>query len=51
MNRAKFNKNDTELIKLIDDGFIKINTHPELDLAIYNYTATCQFKKNGISIL
>ena len=30
---------------LIDDGYISVNKHPELDLFIYNYTPKTQFDK------
>ncbi|NHN24540.1 hypothetical protein FIA58_002525 [Flavobacterium jejuense] len=37
---------NTQLLqKMIDEGYIKINKHPEQDLYIYNYTQTAQFDR------
>ena len=37
---------NTQLLqKMIDEGYIKSNKHPEQDLYIYNYTQTAQFER------
>jgi len=33
------------LLKLIEDGYVMVNTHPELPLMIFNYTRKTQFEK------
>lgn len=37
--------NTTLLNQMINEGYIKINKHPEADLYIYNYTQNAQFDK------
>lgn len=41
----KFDITDPKLEQLIENGYIRYQTHPEYDLRIYNYTELCQYEK------
>lgn len=35
-----------ELNKLVKEGWLKFQKHPEADLWIYNYTPKCQYERH-----